>query len=112
VVKVGRPKKAAINSVVWVHSPRYGAPFYGVVIAYRTEVKGPRYLLIETDKQGREPHGRAAWHEAGTFEPTGRKSMRPGRIYRKNEKLGGAELRGCWCQCCEHVAGIEPEPDE
>ena len=105
----GKPRKAAVNSVVLVHLPRYGVPFYGVIVDYRTEVKGPRYRIIETDKVGRHPRGPAVWREASEFTPMNRKSVTPGRIYRKNT---APEDRGCDCQCCVHVNGLEPEVDE
>jgi hypothetical protein len=97
--------------VVWVNRPRNGVPYFGVIIAYRNDIKPP-YLIIETNEEGKYQRGAAIWREAHEFIATTRKSKTPGRIYRKNEKLGGTEMRGCGCHCCEHQCGSEPEPEE
>lgn len=99
---MGRPRKAPVNSVVVLPTPKYG-----VVVDYRTDVKWGRYLVVESDALGRNPKGAAVWLDSTEFEPVGRVSRKPGRIYRKN--ISPLE-RGCACQCCEHSDGYaEPE---
>jgi len=102
----GRPRKAQINDVITWNDT------YGVVIEYRDEHKWDRYHVIRTDPLGRNPYGRAIWLDSTEFKATGKTSRRPGIVYRHNQRLGGDEVRGCACNCCEHVRGHEAEPDE
>jgi len=107
---MGRNKKAKVNEVVWVHNPRYGVPFYGVVIDYQDETKWDRYQIIESNSEGKYHRGPARWHDSTEFVGTGKMSKIPGRVYRKTWRLFGApEQRGCDCYCCSHIKGAEPD---
>ena len=109
----GRPRKAQLNEIVSVW--REGTqphPWYGVVVAYRTDVKWGRYGVIATDGLGRNPCGAIIWTDATDLTATGVHSKRPGIVYRHNERLGGDEARGCRCNCCHHLRGTESEPQE
>ena len=97
----GRPRKAAINSVVRLHAPRHG-----VVVDYRSDVRSERYRIVESDARGQHPRGAAIWYDSVEFTPVGKTSKPPGRIYRKNVS---PEERGCACQCCPHLNGYEEE---
>lgn len=94
------PVKAPLDSIV---KYQHG---YAVVVDYKTD--GWRYRIIRTDPQGRNPYGMPLWVGSTAIYNTGRKSKRPGIIYRKNQKLGN---RGCGCECCPHVKGFADEPD-
>ncbi len=108
----GRPRKAQINDVVsFVSSDEWGIR-YGVVVEYRDNVKWNRYHVIRTDPQGARPYGQAIWLDSVVILATGRTAKRPGVVFRHNQRLGGNEVRGCSCNCCHHVAGIEAEPKE
>ncbi len=104
----GRPRKAQINDVVLMEQRVIGA----VMIEYRPEPSWDRYRVIRTDPVGRYPFGKAIWIDSTDFTRTGITSKRPGIVYRHNQRLGGDEVRGCACNCCHHVAGIEAEPKE
>ena len=101
---MGRNRKARIGKVVEMYRPSYGT-----VVGYRNDVRSPRYLVIATDYWGRNPRGAAIWLDSSEFTPLGHTSKRSGIIYRKNQR---EPERGCECQCCEHINGLEPEPGE
>lgn len=107
----GRPKKAAVNSVVWINNPRHGVPRFGVVVAYRGKAKTNRYVVVDSDSRGAH-RGYAVNLNSEEFVPVGIKSIVAGRIYRKNEAEGGTLMRDCGCHCCHHINGMEPEPEE
>ena len=72
-------------------------PFRNFGPDYYTELEGVRY-------------GRARWMDSTEFDVVpGRSSIRPGVVYRANERLKGD--RDCFCQCCHHVRGFERESD-
>jgi len=101
---MGRNRKATINSIV--EMPGRG---YYTIVAYRDTVKSNRYGGIQCEKNGRRPRGALVWLDSADFIPLGTHAYRAGRIYRKNQR---EPERGCECQCCEHVNGLEPEPGE
>ena len=94
---MSRPRKADLNAIV-----RINEPSYGVVVGYRDDVTSNRYAVIRTDALGRDPRGPVVWLDSPAFEVTGKISRAPGRIFRKNEKLGPPEQRGCSCNFCLH----------
>ncbi len=96
----GRPRKAQIDDVV---SFTLKVPQFGVVVEYRATTSWNRFHVIRTDPRGARPHGQAIWLDSGVIVATGKKSKKPGIVYRNNERkqLGDA-VRGCACQCCEH----------
>ena len=101
-------RKAPTNAVVRLHPDE---DFYGVVVEYRNDMH-PYYRIIQTDALGRKPHGPAKWYDADEFTPTGRRSIKTGRLARRIVNLfGDPEMRGCDCQCCPHLNGAEDEPD-
>ena len=109
----GRPRKAQLNDVVYFWRKKTQTyPSFGVVVAYRTDVKWGRYGVIVTDGRGRQPRGSVIWVDSPDLNPVGVQSKRPGIVYRHNERLGGDEARGCRCNCCHHVRGTESEPQE
>ncbi len=103
----GRPRKARINDVV-----TFDHCTYGVVIEYRDTHKWDRYRVIRTDPLGRHAYGKAIYLDSTVIVPMGKTSKRPGIVYRHNQRLGGDEVRGCACNCCHHVKGVEDEPEE
>ena len=103
-------RKAQCNDVVAFTLPH--AVQYGVVVEYRANTKWGRYRVIRTDPQGRSPYGPAIWLDSTELESTGKQSKRPGVVLRHNKRLGGDEVRGCSCNCCHHVRGVEDEPEE
>lgn len=106
-----RPRKVALDSVVSVEPTDTERFYYGTVVAYRDDAE-PRYLVVETDSLGRHP-GRATWRDADELVPLGRKSRKPGRVYRKTLLMYGLpEDRECGCYCCPHMNGTyEPAED-
>lgn len=103
----GRPRKAQINDVVV-----FDKVMFGVVVEYRDTHKWDRYHVIRTDKIGRNPYGDAIWLDSTEITATGKTGKRPGIVYRGNDRLGGDQIRGCRCNCCVHVRGVEDEPEE
>lgn len=97
---LGRPRKADVDSVV-----RLLVGGHATIVSYRDDAQ-PRYLVVRTDALGRSPMGPAFWADSSEFTVTGRISRRPRRIWQKNEP---AEVRGCACSCCVHVAGFDDE---
>ena len=103
--------KVAIDAVVEV-SPRDSEHLYTGVVVHDRDDAEPRYLVIETDALGRHPHGRPIWRDADDLTPLGRKSRKPGRIYRRIQRdLGEPEQRPCLCACCSHVPGFDDGED-
>jgi len=108
----GRPRKADINDVV-LYQPNGDIPVrYGVIVDYRDDVKWGRYRIVPSDALGRQHHGRATWIDSVDLDPVGRRGHTAAVAYRNNIRLGGDEVRGCTCQCCPHVKGVEGEPKE
>lgn len=96
-----------MNTVVYVHAPSGGVPFFGVVVDYRSDRKWNRYRIVETDWRGAHPRGPAKWRDSTEFTSTMRANKTVGRIYRKN--LLAEHHRGCDCNCCEHMNGYHDE---
>ena len=103
-------RKAQLNEVIWFN-PHYEGRRYGVVVEYRSS-GWDRYRVIRTDPIGRNPHGPAIWIDATRIISAERSSKRPGIVLRHNERLEEIEPRGCFCNCCHHVAGFEAEPSD
>ena len=94
---MGRPRKADLNAIVLINEDSYGT-----VVDYHDIGSSNRYAVIRTDALGRNPRGPVVWLDSPDLEVTGRISRKAGRIFRKNEKLGPPEQRGCSCNCCLH----------
>ena len=104
-------RKAQLNEVVWWtdKSGRWSYRQYGVVIEYNRRQRWDRYRVIRTDPIGRNPYGPSIGMDATLFTPTGIMSIRPGVVWRHNQR----EIeRGCVCNCCHHVKGTESEPSD
>ncbi len=105
----GRPRTAQINDVV---SFTLKALQFGVVVEYRKDVKWNRFHVIRTDPRGARPYGQALWLDSQVITATGKKSKRPGVVFRQNLRVfGSPEQRACYCNCCVHLKGHENEPE-
>lgn len=118
---VGRPRKAHRHDVVRFREKRIswdGGPVYlaqtGVIVGWKSVKRNTWYKVqrITTPMSGKM-FGQAIWVPSHLVRPIRNPNAKDGRPFKykrawgtgeANKRLGGSKVRGCYCNCCVHVA--------
>ena len=97
---MGRRHKFEIGDVV-----RYSDTDHAVVVDYRQDTRGRgEYRIVRITAPHGKPYGAATWRKSPLVHRSEVTNRRMGMVYtyRANLRLGNE--RGCFSQCCVHVA--------